>query len=152
MVAVTVSWFTKTLANVFGGETAAETIAVDWYTDTVRVALLNALPNQDTVEFWSDISATAVAGTNWAAAGVAITNKAIIVTAGTNVVALDGDDISVPSVTITGVTHVVVYKDTGVATTSPVLGLGVLAASSGASGGTLAITWNASGILTLQAI
>ncbi len=151
MVAVTVNWFTKAPANIVGGETAGESSTLDWYSDTVKVGLLNALPNQDTAEFWSDISATEVTGTNWAAGGVALGSKAIIVTAGTNVVALDAADVSVATVTVTGVTHLAVYKDTGTPATSPLLGYGTLASSSGSSGGTLAIAWAAAGILTFTA-
>ncbi len=151
MVAVDIKWTTKALANAFGGETGAEAIAIDWITDTVRVACLNAPPAQDTVEFWSDLSATEVVGTNWAAGGQALASKAIIVTAGTNTVALDAADVSVASVTIAGVTHLAVYKDSGTPSTSPVLGYGILASTSGSSGGTFAITWSASGLLTAAA-
>jgi hypothetical protein len=151
MVAVTVNWFTKAPANIVGGETAGESSTLDWYTDTVKVALLNALPVQDTAEFWSDLSATEVTGTNWAAGGQSLASKAIIVTAGTNTVALDAADVSVATVTVAGVTHIAVYKDSGVAATSPLLGYGTLGATSGSSGGTLNIAWAAAGILTFTA-
>jgi len=148
MAAVTMEWFTSGPANIVGGETGGEAHTLDWITDTVKVALLNALPNKDTAEFWSDISSTEVTGTGWAAGGVALTSKAILRDNASNRIGLDAADVSVPTVTVTGVTHIAVYKDTGTAATSALLGFGTLDVTSGSSGGTLSIPWNTLGILT----
>jgi hypothetical protein len=151
MAAITMKAFSKFAANALGGETAGEASAVDWMSDTIKFALLNALPNQDTAEFWSDISATEVTGTNWAALGQTLASTAILFTAGSNTVGLDAADISVATVTVTGVTHVAVFKSTGTASTSPLIAYGILDATSGSSGGTLNVTFNAAGLVTLVA-
>ncbi len=151
MAAVSMKAFTSLAANAFGGETAGESSAVDWLSDTIKITLHSALPNQDTAEFWSDVSASEVVGTNWPTGGQTLGTKAILRDNATNTIGLDAGDVSVPSVTVSGVTHVVVRKDTGVAATSPLICYGILDAASGSSGGTLAIAFNAAGLVTFAA-
>lgn len=148
MVAVTLEWFTRAPANMAGGARATEDFRLNWKADTVRAAILNAAPNKDTSEFWSNISASAVAGTNWPAVGVALTGKVIIVDDVANRSALDADDVNVAAVTLSGGTHLAIYKDTGVAGTSILLGFGPFDAVSGSQGGALTIAWNTVGILS----
>jgi hypothetical protein len=151
MAAVTMKAFTSLAANAFGGETAGESSAIDWLSDTIKLTLHSALPNQDTAEFYDAVSASEVTGTNWAAGGVTLGSKAILRDNTTNTIGLDAGDVSVATVTVTGVTHIVVRKDTGTAATSPLICYGILDASSGSSGGTLAITFAATGLVTFAA-
>ena len=144
MVAVTMSWTTNGPAHLAKGD-------VDWENDTIKAALLNAVPDQDTTVYWDDISSTEVTGTNWSAGGQTLASASVGVNTSTNVTKLDAADVSVASVTVSGVEAIAIYKDTGTASTSPVLGIGDLGATGASSGGSLDITWNASGILTLTA-
>ncbi len=147
MATGTAQWFTSAFANIVGGETGAEAASLDWITDTVKIALVNAVPNQDTPEFWSDVVATEVVGTNWAAGGQSLASKATIRTDASNRIALDAADVSVATVTVSGVEALVIYKSTGTNSTSNLIGYIDLDATSGSSGGTLNITFDAAGIL-----
>ena len=150
MAVATFEWFGKAIINAFGGETAGETIAIDYLTDTIRIALLNALPNKDTAEFFSDVVSTEVTGTNWATKGQVLGTKAINYTAGSDSIGFDAADVSVASVTVSGVTHLVVFKDTGTNSTSPLMGFATLDAPVSTSNGTLQITFDAAGILVIN--
>lgn len=152
MANVTVDWFSNAAANIVGGTAAGDGHSLDWIDDTIKVALLNAVPDQDTAVMWSDISATEVTGTNWSAGGVALTGKTVSVDAATNTTALDAADVNVSAVTVAGVEALAIYKDSGTATTSILLGYGVPDATVGASGGDLTIPWASGGVLTLQAV
>jgi hypothetical protein len=150
MAVATFEWFGKALINAFGGETAGETVAVDYLTDTMKIALLNALPNKDTAEFFSDVSATEVTGTNWATKGQTLASKTIVYTAGTDSLAFDAADVSVASVTVTGVTHLIIFKDTGTNSTSPVLWFATLDGPVSTSNGTLQIVFDSAGIAVIN--
>lgn len=140
---VTLSWFSRASQGSIG--------AAPWGTNTMKVALLNAVPDQDTPEFWNDISATEVTGTNWSAGGVALANKTNSFDAANNRTYLNADDVSVASVTVAGVEAIAVYDDTGVPSTSRLWGFGDLASTGASSGGDLTITWDANGLLSLSA-
>lgn len=142
-IAVTVTWFSKASQGSIGAE--------PWGSNTMKVALVNAVPDQDTPAFWSDISATEVTGTGWAAGGVTLGTKTNTFDAVANRTSLDAADVTATGVTVSGVEAIVIYHDTTVATTSRLWGRGDLGATGASSGGDLTITWDAAGILSLSA-
>ena len=75
-------WYSKSLANLLGGETAGETFAVDFLSDTIKVALTTSsyAYNLDTHEVFSDVT-NEVVGTNYTAGGATLASKTITVTA-----------------------------------------------------------------------
>src|SRR5262245_57830627 len=81
-MAQTIEMYGKALANLLGGETAGETNAVDYLSDTIKVALLAAahVPNLDTHEFLSDVSANEISGTGYTAGGATLAAKTITYT------------------------------------------------------------------------
>ena len=112
-------WFGLGVENQWGS-TAAERI--DWINDTIKAAIINALPNQDTAQWWSDLSATEVSGTGYTAGGKVLTSKTLTYTASTNTTALGAADLTWSTVTFSNGRWVVLYKDTGTSTTSPLMG------------------------------
>lgn len=150
-MAVTAFWYGKALANLLGGETAGESSAVDWLSDTIRVMLTTSAytPAQDTDEFKSSVT-NEVSGAGYTARGEALANKTLTYTAGTNVNALDADDVSWAAATFTA-RYAVVYKDTGVDATSVLLGYVDFGGDQTVSAATFTITWAAGGIFTLTA-
>ena len=142
-VAVTMKWFSRASQGSIGGEA--------WTAATMKVALLDTVPDQDTAEFWDDVSATEVTGTNWSAGGVTLAGKAVTFDAGTNTTTLDANDVSVASVDVSGVEAIVIYDDTGTPATSRLWAFGDLAETGVNQGGTLTIPWDTDGILTLAA-
>lgn len=80
-MAQTIETFGKALANLLGGEVAGDTFAVDFLSDTIKVALAtNAwTPNLDTNEVFSDMT-NEVSGAGYTAGGVTAASKTITYT------------------------------------------------------------------------
>jgi hypothetical protein len=148
-MAVTGKLYGKAILNAFGGETAGESIAIDYLSDTIKVALTTSSysVDQDTHEFFSDIT-NEITGTGYTAGGATLANKTLGYTAGTNVIKFDADDTSWAASTLTA-RYAIVYKDTGTGSTSPLLGYVDFGADVSTTSGTFQITWNASGIFTI---
>jgi hypothetical protein len=113
-MAVTVTFYNPFFTRQFNGN------AIDFDTDTIKVALLTGhTPDTDAHDFFNDVSANEVSGTNYPSGGwtVAVSvseddtdNEAeITITDETN-----------STVTVSA-THAVLYKDTGNAATSPLI-------------------------------
>lgn len=97
---------------------------IDVLTDDIRIALLTAsyLPNQTTHEFFSDVSTNEVASVDYAS--VLLTNKSIVSDDVTMTSILHADDIEDwATAKFKRVRYAVIYKDTGVEATSPLIAL-----------------------------
>ncbi len=149
-MAVTAYWYTHGLSQAFGGETTGEAPLVDFLTDTIKVALTTSsyTPNQDTHDFFDDVTNEVANGNGYTSGGATLANKTLANT--NNVVKLDADDTSWTTSTITA-RRAVIYKDTGTASTSPLLAWVDFGADVSSSSGTFQITWDSAGILTLTA-
>ena len=81
-MAVTAFQFGKTYANLLGGETAGESSAVDFLSDTIKVSLHTGSYafNLDTHEFFSDVT-NEITGTGYTSGGVTLASKTITYTA-----------------------------------------------------------------------
>ena len=133
--------YSKGVKNLLNG-------TIDFDTDAgIKIALLNAhTPNQNTHEFFSDVVANQITGTGYTARGQALANKSVSVAS--NVVKLDADDPTWANSTITA-THAVVYKDTGVDGTSPLISYIDFGGSQVSSSGEFKITLDALGLLSI---
>lgn len=128
---------------------------VDWTADTIKVSLhtVSYVPNQDTDDFFNDTS-NEVTGTAYVAGGQTLTTPTITYTSGTNVMALNGDDMVWSTSTIANARVAVIYDSTpGTAATNPLLGYAIFNADVSTSAGTLTIVWDntANALLTLTA-
>jgi len=123
---------------------------IDLDTDTIKVALMtNAFtPNIDTHHFWSDVSANEASGSGYTAGGQALTTKAVATDDTNDRGTFDADDPSWASTTITA-RYAIIYKDTGVAATSPLIGCWDFGSDQSSSNGTFTINVNSVGILAL---
>jgi len=119
-------------------------------TDTIKVMLVTStyVPNIDTHLFKSDVT-NEVVGTGYTAGGATITNPVVSQDNTDNEGVYDADDISWPASTITA-RGAVIYKDTGVASTSPLIAYIDFGADKSTSNGILTIQFNAEGILNLN--
>jgi hypothetical protein len=146
-MAVTAFWYGNGLKSI----TEAK---VNWPTDTIKVSLHTSAytPNQDTHDFFDDVSATQVAATGgYTAGGATLGTKTNAYTAGTNTVALDAADTVWAASTITA-RYAVIYDSTpGTDATRPLLGYVDFGADVTSTAGDFTITWAAGGILTLAA-
>jgi len=118
---------------------------------TLRVALVTATytPNQNTHEFWSDVSANEVSGTNYTAGGNAAANATVTMDAA-GLVKFDADDPAAWLQSATGFSNArraIIYYDTGIATTSRLVAYSNdFGADKGNTGGDFSIAFDANGI------
>lgn len=124
--------------------------SIDLDTDTIKVALLAGtfVANVDSHTFWSDVKASEVTGTGYVTGGQALASKAVIQDNTNDKAMFDATDVTWPASTITA-RYAVLYKDTGTATTSPLICCFDFGADKSSSNGDFTIQWNTGGILTL---
>lgn len=125
---------------------------VDWDSDTIKVALVTSsyTPNQDTHDYWDDVSANEASGTGYTAGGATLGSKTLNYTSGSNLWTFDAADVSWTSSTITA-RYAVIYDSTGTSSTSPLIAYVDFGSDQSSSAGTFTIAWNASGIFTTTA-
>jgi hypothetical protein len=150
---VTAHWYALSNAMAYGGITEAETTRfVDFLTDTVKVMLVTSsyTPDQDAHNFIDDANTYEVTGTtNYTAGGAALGTKTCGVAS--HVTKLDAADTSWASSTIPNARYAIVYKDSGTASTSPLICYIDFGANFSSSNGAFTITWDAAGIATITA-
>jgi hypothetical protein len=114
---------------------------INWTSDTIKARLTNTAPTQNTNQFLTDIG-TAV-GTDQTLAGKTATTT-------TNVTSFVATPVTWSAVT-GSFQYVVVYKDTGTGSTSPVIAFVDLGAVSTPAAQDVVITWPSNVILTSTA-
>lgn len=126
---------------------------IDFDTDTIKVALVSSsyTPNQDTHDYWDDVSTYEVTGTGYTAGGATLANKSVTYTGATNVTKFDADDVSWTSSTITA-RYAVIYNDSpATAATKTLVGYVDFGSDQSSSSGTFSIVWDSAGIFTTTA-
>jgi len=122
---------------------------IDLLNDTIKVAFMAPAyaPNIDTEDFYDDISASIASGST----DQTLSSKALNIDTTNDRVEFDAADLSIPNETISGGTDMmVVYKDTGVPATSPLICfIDIAEGTLTPVNGTLAVTWNAEGIFAV---
>lgn len=149
-MAVSAKWYGTPIKNIFTGANP-----VDWDSDTIKVALCTAsyTPDQDTHDFFNDITNELAAENGYTAGGAALTGLEVAYDATSNEVRLKAANVSW-SITGSSVTarYAIVYKSTGTGSTSPLLGYVDLGASTTVpAGGKLVLEWDATGVLKITA-
>lgn len=139
-MAVTTKWYGVPVKNMYLG-----TNVFDWNTDTIKVALATSsyTPDQDAHDFFNDIT-NEVSGTGYTAGGVTITSPTGTYDTASNEIRLDCDDPTWTTATFTA-RYAIFYKDTGTASTSPLIGYIDFGADASVAAGTFTIVLNASG-------
>ena len=122
---------------------------IDLESDTIKVAFMDTTytADVDADHYYSDVSAEVASGST----DQTLASKAVTVDDTNNRAEFDAADISVADETITGGTDkMVIYKDTGVAATSPLIAcIDIAEGTLRPLDGTLAITWNTEGIFAI---
>ena len=121
-------------------------------TTTIKVALCTSTytPNQDTHTFFSDIT-NEVSGTGYTAGGTAVVTRAISLDTGNNYIQLTGASVSWGSSASFTARYAIVYKSTGTASTSPLVGYVDFGVDTTVTNGTFTINWDATGIVRYTA-
>jgi len=123
---------------------------INWIGDSVKCMLVTSayVADEDLHTVVSDVT-NEVVGTGYTAGGLALTTKAINIDNSLNQAKYDADDAQWLNSTITA-RGAVVYKDTGVAGTSPLICYIDFGGDKVSSSGTFSIIWNADGIFKLS--
>ena len=126
----------------------ATQMAVDLVSDTVKCAMItnSSTPDFDTHDEWADLSGNEVSGTNYTAGGATLANKTLTGSSGT--IKFDADDVAWSTSTISSARAAVLYDDT--LSGDKLICLVNFGADYSSANGTFTITWNASGIFTLD--
>jgi hypothetical protein len=126
---------------------------VDWDTDTIKVALATSsyTPNQDTHDYFDDVSSYEVSGTGYTAGGATLTTKTNAYTSGTNVTKFDADDVSWTTSTITARYAIIYDSSPATNATRPLIGYVDFGSDQSSSAGTFSVVWDAAGIFTTTA-
>src|SRR3982751_5694470 len=101
-------WYGTPIKNALDG-----TALVDWDTDTIKVALATSsyVPDQDTHDFFNDVTNQLTTGGGYTAGGVALTGRSVVVNGATNTVRFLATAAQWTSATFTS-RFAIVYKDT----------------------------------------
>lgn len=146
-MAVTGFWYTNGVKHV-----VTDTI---WTTDTIKVALVTSTytVDQDAHEFFSSITNELATANGYTAGGVTLGTKSVAVDTATNqtrFIAAAAVWTATAGNSITA-RKAIIYKSTGTAATSPLLGWVDFGVDVPATGDTFTITWDATGVLRITA-
>lgn len=113
-MATTVTVYTRFREEVLRGHD------FDWNNDTIKAALVTNVytPNRNTDDYWDDVVANELAaGSGYTTGGVTLSSKSVTLDAANNRVLVDAADPQWTSATFTA-KYLVIYKSTGVNSTS----------------------------------
>lgn len=135
--------------NSFKTKLLSQANAIDFDSDTIKVALTTSsyTPDIDSHDFFNDVT-NEISGTGYTAGGAAISSKAVTQDNTDNEGVFDGADVSWASSSLTA-RYAVIYKDTGTASTSPLIGYVDFGVDQNTNGSTLTLTWASEGIINI---
>lgn len=127
--------------------------SIDLDNDTIKVALVTSAytPNADTHIFWDDVTGITGAeatGTGYTAGGATLGGASVSTDTGDNEGVFDASDVTWASSSISA-NGAVIYKDTGTASTSPLICYFDFGTTETSASGNFKIQWNGEGILNL---
>jgi hypothetical protein len=133
------------------GDDSIVASAINLKSDTIKIALLSAshTPDVDADEFFDDVSGDEVAASGTYSAGGATLTKTLSTDDTDDEGVFDATDVSFTGASIAA-RYAVVYKDTGVAATSPLICLIDFGSTYTSTAGTFALPFAAEGILNLN--
>lgn len=123
--------------------------SIDLDTDTIKVMLVTSAytPDQDSHDYKDDVT-NEVTGTGYTAGGATLASVTVTQDNTDDEGVFDAADVTWGSSTITA-RAAVVYKDTGTASTSPLICYIDFGTDKTSSNGDFKITWNSEGIVNL---
>lgn len=139
-MAVTAKLYLNAMKHFFNG-------SIDLTNDTIKVALTTSTytPNQDAHDYFDDVT-NEVSGTGYTAGGATLGTKSISLDTANNYVKFDAADTTWSSSTITA-RYAVIYRSTGTASTSELIGYIDFGEDKSSSNGDFTITWDTNGII-----
>lgn len=128
---------------VLGQYSATSARRIDWVNDTIKVSLHTSLytPDQDAHDFFDDLT-NEISGTGYTAGGATLAGKTLTYDTATNRVRCKASNSAWTNSTFGPLRIAVVYKDTGVASTSPLLTYFDFGGDVSVASGTFTILWD----------
>ena len=128
---------------------------VNYISDTIKVALCtnSYTPNQNTHEFFSDVTNELSTANGYTAGGATLGTKTLTYDTGTKQVRLGAANTAWTATTgntIGPARRAVIYKSTGTASTSPLLGWVDFGQDVSATGADFTVTWDSTGALRVS--
>ena len=126
--------------------------SIDLDTDTIKIALCTSsyTPNIDTHDFFDDITNELSTASGYTAGGASLANKSITVDTTNDLAYFDADDTTWTATGTLTFRYGILYKSTGTASTSPLIGyIDFVTDRSAINGETLYLQWPTAGILKL---
>lgn len=126
---------------------------VTWGSDDVYLALASSAytPDIDAHDFWNDVTANEVTGTNWPAGGVQADGETLSLVTANNDVEFDVTDEVVASVTLSDGKHLIVYSRTnGTDATRELIGYATFDTALAPQGGTLTLDFATTGFVLID--
>lgn len=136
--------------NDFKRAILAGEIDLDTGGNTIKVALVTSSysPNIDTHTHYDDVTNEVANGNGYTTGGNTLASQAVTVDNTDDEGVFDASDTNWASSTITA-RGAVVYKDTGTASTSPLIAYVDFGSDQSSSSGNFTISWNSEGIVNL---
>jgi len=131
---------------IVGQYSATAARRIDWVGDTLKGALLTATytPDQDAHDFYSDLTNELSTGGGYTAGGASLSNKSVAYDSATNRTRLKADPtVWGPGATFGPFRFLVLYKDTGTGSTSPLVLYVDFGADINVTNGTFSAVWDA---------
>lgn len=140
------------LYDIFRQKQVAGQGQIDIDSVTIKCALVVAAytPDQNLHDFWSDVSANEVSGSNYTAGGNACASPTVTMS-GAGLVTVDANDPATWAQHATGFSNAVraiLYRDTGVGTTSELIAYSGAFTAGGNVDGPFTVQFDAAGIFT----
>ena len=150
-MAVTSKFYGPPIRDQYGG-TAGSTTPVNWMSDTIKVALTTSsyTPNQDTDDFFNDVTNELSTAGGYTSGGASLGSKSCTYDTTSNEARLDAADTAWSSASFTA-RNAVVYKSTGTASTSPLVSYIDFGGDETVASGTFTITYDSTGVAKLTA-
>lgn len=126
--------------------------SIDLDTDTIKIALCTSsyTPDIDTHDFFDDITNELSTASGYTSGGASLANKSITVDTTNDLAYFDADDTTWTATGTLTFRYAIIYKSTGTASTSPLIGyLDFVTDRSVVNGETLYLQWASTGILKL---
>lgn len=120
---------------------------IDFDTASLKAMLVGSgyTPNYDTHEFRSDVTSE-VSGTGYTSGGISLTSESITLDTTNDRLKVDADDANFGTLTVSGITGLVVYVDTGSSATDQLVSFHSFSSQS-PSGVNFTYAFHADGIL-----
>lgn len=123
---------------------------IDLSSDTIKIALVTStyVPSADNHDFFNDIT-NEVSGAGYTAGGATLASKTVTQDNTNDKAVFDAADVTWTTSSITA-RGAILYKSTGVSSTSPLIGYIDFGADKTSDGGTFQITISTSGLLNIS--